>query len=104
MSNKQNKVGEKRIALRVLYTRETDLLFEDNIPKYADWLEIKLAEYFGNINELLKKYFKDTPREKVLENWAKSEKFDNIGPTRDEFLEQIQRGNDVPLLHQKKQV
>jgi hypothetical protein len=41
--------------------------------------------------EELKKYFETTPREKVLENWAKSESFDEIGPTMDEFLEQIQR-------------
>jgi hypothetical protein len=52
--------------------------------------------------EELKKYFETTPREKVLENWAKSEPFDEIGPTMDEFLEQIQRGNDVPLCNKKK--
>jgi cystathionine beta-lyase family protein involved in aluminum resistance len=34
----------------------------------------------------LKEYFKTTPREKVLENWAKSESFDEIGPTMDEFI------------------
>jgi hypothetical protein len=36
--------------------------------------------------EELKKYFQDTPREEVLENWAKSAKFDDVGPTMDEFL------------------
>ena len=36
--------------------------------------------------EDLKKYFDNTPREKVLEDWAKSESFDDIGPTMDEFI------------------
>jgi hypothetical protein len=36
--------------------------------------------------EELKKYFEVTPREKVLEDWAKSAEFDNVGPTVEEFL------------------
>jgi hypothetical protein len=38
-----NKVSEERMKLRVEYSRETDLIFSDNIPAYADWLEKKLA-------------------------------------------------------------
>jgi hypothetical protein len=38
-----NKVSEERIKLRIEYSRETDLIFSDNIPAYADWLEEKLA-------------------------------------------------------------
>jgi hypothetical protein len=38
-----NKVSEQRIKLRIDYSRETDLVFSDNIPAYADWLEKKLA-------------------------------------------------------------
>jgi len=38
-----NKVGEERMKLRIEYSRETDLIFSDNIPAYADWLENKLA-------------------------------------------------------------
>jgi hypothetical protein len=37
--------------------------------------------------EDLKKYFETTPRKKVLENWAKSESFNDIGPTMDEFMQ-----------------
>ena len=37
------KVNEQRIKLRIEYSRETDLIFSDNIPAYADWLEKKLA-------------------------------------------------------------
>ena len=33
-----------RIRLRIEYARETDKLFSDNIPAYADWLEVKLAK------------------------------------------------------------
>lgn len=40
-----------------------------------------------NFYEQLVKYFETTPREKVLEDWAKSAEFDNIGPTINEFLE-----------------
>ncbi len=42
----------------------------------------------GNMLEELKKYFETTPREKVLEDWAKTEAFDQVGPTMDEFLTQ----------------
>lgn len=38
-----NKVSEERMKLRIEYSRETDLIFSDNIPAYADWLEQKLA-------------------------------------------------------------
>ena len=41
----------------------------------------------NNLIEDLKKYFETTPREKVLEDWAKSEYFDKIGPTMDDFLD-----------------
>jgi len=38
-----NIVSEERMKLRIEYSRETDLIFSDNIPAYADWLENKLA-------------------------------------------------------------
>tara|TARA_B100001105_G_C22219792_1_gene369139 strand:+ start:188 stop:430 length:243 start_codon:yes stop_codon:yes gene_type:complete len=37
--------------------------------------------------EDLKRYFRETPREKIMSDWAKSEKFDNVGPPVDEFIE-----------------
>ena len=40
-----------------------------------------------NFFEELKKYFEETPRVKVLEDWAKSAEFNNVGATIDEFLE-----------------
>lgn len=42
----------------------------------------------NNFFEDLKKYFEVTPREKVLEDWAKSEEFDQVGPVMDDFLAQ----------------
>jgi len=39
-----------------------------------------------NFYEQLVKYFQNTPREKVLEDWAKSTEFDNVGLTVEEFL------------------
>lgn len=41
----------------------------------------------NNFFEELKKYFEVTPREKVLEDWAKSIEFDKVGPTVEEFIE-----------------
>lgn len=40
----------------------------------------------NNFFEELKRYFETTPQSKVLEDWAKSEEFDNIGSTIEEFL------------------
>jgi hypothetical protein len=40
----------------------------------------------SNFYEKLKQYFEETPREKILEDWAKSAEFDNVGPTVDDFL------------------
>jgi hypothetical protein len=38
-----NPVSEERMRLRIEYSRETDLIFSDNISAYADWLEKRLA-------------------------------------------------------------
>lgn len=37
--------------------------------------------------EDLRKYFLETPSEKVKSDWVKSEKFDEVGPPVDEFIE-----------------
>lgn len=39
-----------------------------------------------NFYEELEKYFATTPHEKVMEDWEKSKKFDEVGPSVDEFL------------------
>jgi hypothetical protein len=44
------QVSKNRMLLRVEYARETELIFSDDIPKYADWLEIKLAKIL-NVSE-----------------------------------------------------
>lgn len=36
--------------------------------------------------EELKRYLETTPREEVLKTWAKSKKYDKVGPTVDEFM------------------
>lgn len=41
------------------------------------------------MSDLIKKleqYFATTSREKVLEDWGKSKKWDEVGPTVDEFV------------------
>lgn len=37
--------------------------------------------------EDLTRYFSETPREKIKSDWAKSEKYDSVGPPIDEFIE-----------------
>lgn len=37
--------------------------------------------------ENLKKYFAETPREQVLKDWESSKKFDKVGPTVKEFID-----------------
>jgi hypothetical protein len=41
-----------------------------------------------NFYEELKKYFENTPRGKILEDWAKSAESDKIGPTVEDFLKE----------------
>lgn len=40
----------------------------------------------NNFFEDLKKYFAETPKNEILEVWAKSAEMDNIGVSVDEFL------------------
>lgn len=40
----------------------------------------------NNFYEDLKKYFEETPREKVLEDWEKSKECDQVGPTVEDYL------------------
>jgi hypothetical protein len=37
--------------------------------------------------EDLKKYFSETPQEEIISDWAKSEKYDEVGPPVDQFIE-----------------
>jgi len=41
--------------------------------------------------EDLKEYFRITSREKVLEDWAKSAEYDNVGVSVSEFLDVQER-------------
>jgi hypothetical protein len=56
---------------------------KDKEPKQDSNFYKKLKFSFS---EKLKQYFEETPREKILEDWAKSAEFDNVGPTVDDFL------------------
>lgn len=40
-----------------------------------------------NFVDRLKKYFDETPREKVLEDWKKTKEWDKVGPTFDDFMD-----------------
>lgn len=39
-----------------------------------------------NILEDIKKYFKDTPREKIMQDWEETAKYDEVGPRIDQFI------------------
>lgn len=45
----------------------------------------------SNFLEALKEYFKNTSKEKILEDWNKSEKSDNIEPTIEEFIQNMDK-------------
>ncbi len=47
----------------------------------------------NNFFEELKKYFEATPQEKILEDWAKSAEFDNVGPSIEEFIQYSKQYN-----------
>jgi hypothetical protein len=40
----------------------------------------------NNFLEELRKYFENTPQDKILEDWSKSAEFDNVGPSVEEYL------------------
>lgn len=40
-----------------------------------------------NFLEELKEYFRTTSKEKILEDWNKSQEYDKIGPTVDEYIQ-----------------
>lgn len=40
-----------------------------------------------SILDKLKKYFETTPREQIEKDWEACSKYDEVGPTVDEFLE-----------------
>lgn len=46
-----------------------------------------------NFVEELKKYFKEMPREKVLEDWEKTKEWDNVGITVEEFFQNTKKNN-----------
>lgn len=45
----------------------------------------------NNFLENLKKYFENTSKGKILEDWSKSAEFDKIGPTVEAFLHHTQQ-------------
>lgn len=68
---------------------------DKNNPKYENChgnyrthkiFKIIIPKEEPNFYEKLVEYFKNTPREKVLEDWNKTAECDNIGPTVEEFL------------------
>lgn len=54
-------------------------------------MQILKTQVMNNFFEELKKYFEETPHSKVLEDWAKSEVFDSVGPTVEDFISNSQK-------------
>lgn len=55
--------------------------------------EIKITNDKMSLSEGLKKYFAENSSEKIKADWEKSAKYDSVGPTVDEFLENNKRIN-----------
>lgn len=49
----------------------------------------------SELSDALKKYLSETSEEKILEDWAKTEKYDKIGPTVEDFLKETKTKNDL---------
>lgn len=50
--------------------------------KCLKWNNMERTNFF----EELKRYFENTSDEQIFKGWKECEKFDNIGPTVDEFF------------------
>jgi hypothetical protein len=75
------------------------LTFSELVKEFAEYYKnvplVEETKKEPNFYEKLVEYFKNTPREKVLEDWNKTAECDNIGPTVEEFL-----GNTEETLEQ----
>lgn len=47
----------------------------------------------SDLLDKMEKYFNETPKEKVMEDWAKSEKYDKVGVTVEEFCENLMKSD-----------
>lgn len=70
-----NDVGKNRMALRVEYSRSNNEMFSDNIHKYADWLEINLANKKCLIDKLINRF---KSKKGHLKSLIKSCKIDEV--------------------------
>lgn len=48
----------------------------------------------GLFTDAIEEYFRDTPFEKIMEDWNSLEEFDNIGPTVEDFINETNKLND----------
>jgi hypothetical protein len=66
------------------------LPFPELVKEFEEYYKnvplVEEKEEEPNFYEKLVEYFKNTPREKILEDWNKTAECDNIGPTVEEFL------------------
>jgi hypothetical protein len=92
----------KRDMLKLVYPDSPSFSYSswkvfDTKELAEEWIKVPQEEpkQDNNFYEKLKQYFEETPREKVLEDWAKSTKYDKVSPTVDDFLNNInkQRAN-----------
>lgn len=70
-------------------TMDKQETIEEAKLRAANYMSLKGAlkpKQESNFYEKLKQYFEETPREKVLEDWAKSAEYNKVGPTIDDFL------------------
>lgn len=96
------ELSEQKMKLRTEFSHETGLIFINNIPAYADWLEKKLAlrqppvvDSWVAVSERLPEIPKDVPsydqRVKVIASWGN--KIENMAEMY--FCRRIVRGKEV---------
>ncbi len=72
------QVNENRMRLRIEYSRETDFLFSENIPAYANWLEKKLALLQPPVSVINWILFSEQQPPDIVEDYITCDTEDNI--------------------------
>jgi len=89
----ENNVSKERMALRVLYSRESNELFIDNVFKYGDWLEKKLAKILAENKDIADSFTKENIsidveifiREKIAATKVAEMKYPTIAMNEDDL-------------------
>jgi hypothetical protein len=82
--------GYEYYEYKIIIPKEEPTILKEAKQRAVNYMSLKGAlepKVDNNFFESLKKYFKTTPHEEVMDSWERSKHFDKIGPTVDELLD-----------------